>query len=262
MDAIIDMGHPLVKLAQAIDWTFLKREFGAVYTDCPGQPPLPTRLMAGLAMVPGLRQANFNEALIRIKASGRALYTKLLVRDETTQIPTRHRVGGRMTQVERVAGFQKATATTPAKTTGQGILRVAALIVLAGFVTAALIFWLLSQKETADRLLVLYGNIDIREIAVAFNNNGPVTRMLVQEGDRVRRGELIAEMDDRRYVAALEQAEGQMRNQEQVLARLVAGSRPEEIAQAKATMDALSVTYQNDEVIYRRAETLLSPSYS
>lgn len=136
-------------------------------------------------------------------------------------------------------------------------MRGAALAVLAGVVTAGIIFWLLHQEKTADRLLTLYGNIDIREIAVAFNDNGPVTRMLVQEGDRVHKGQLIAEMDDRRYVAALDQAEGQMRNQEQVLARLVAGSRPEEIAQAKATMEALSITYQNDEVIYRRAETLL-----
>ena len=72
----------------------------------------------------------------------------------------------------------------------------------------------------------------------------------------MRRGELIAEIDDTRYKAALDQAEGQMRNQQQVLARMPAGSRPEEIAQAKATMDALSLTYQNDELNYRRAATL------
>src|SRR5215475_8091884 len=51
LDAIIDMDHPLVKLARTIDWTFLEREFGAVYTDGPGQPPLPTRLMAGLGIL-------------------------------------------------------------------------------------------------------------------------------------------------------------------------------------------------------------------
>src|SRR5262249_40960549 len=41
----------LVKLGQAIDWRFLEERFGAVYTDKPGQPPLPTRLMAGLAIL-------------------------------------------------------------------------------------------------------------------------------------------------------------------------------------------------------------------
>jgi IS5 family transposase len=51
LDAIIDMGHALAKLAQTIDWPFLEERFGAVYEDKPGRPPLPTRLMAGLAIL-------------------------------------------------------------------------------------------------------------------------------------------------------------------------------------------------------------------
>ena len=51
LDQIIDMDHELAKLARAIDWRFLEEKFGAVYTDRPGRPPLPTRLMAGLAIL-------------------------------------------------------------------------------------------------------------------------------------------------------------------------------------------------------------------
>src|SRR5260221_673971 len=51
LDQIIDMNHALVKLARTIDWRFLEEKFGAVYTDKPGQPPLPTRLMAGPAIL-------------------------------------------------------------------------------------------------------------------------------------------------------------------------------------------------------------------
>jgi len=51
LDAIIDMNRALVKLARAIDWSFLEEGFGAVYEDRPGRPPLPTRLMAGLAIL-------------------------------------------------------------------------------------------------------------------------------------------------------------------------------------------------------------------
>ncbi|HEV2040655.1 MAG TPA: IS5 family transposase [Casimicrobiaceae bacterium] len=47
-DQIIDMGHPLVRLAERIDWDFLDRRFGSVCTAGPGQPGLPTRLVAGL----------------------------------------------------------------------------------------------------------------------------------------------------------------------------------------------------------------------
>ena len=51
LDQIINLKHELVLLAQAIDWPVLEERFGAVYSDGPGMPPLPTRLMAGLAIL-------------------------------------------------------------------------------------------------------------------------------------------------------------------------------------------------------------------
>jgi IS5 family transposase len=48
LDQIISLHHPLVRLAQEIDWEFLARRFGSVCSAGPGQPPLPTRLVAGL----------------------------------------------------------------------------------------------------------------------------------------------------------------------------------------------------------------------
>src|SRR5580658_145417 len=51
LDQIVDLKHPLAKLARTVDWRFLEEQFGAVYADKPGHPPLPTRLMAGLAIL-------------------------------------------------------------------------------------------------------------------------------------------------------------------------------------------------------------------
>ncbi len=51
LDQIIDLNHAQVKLAPVIDWRFLEDRFGSVYTDGPGSPPLPTRLMAGLTIL-------------------------------------------------------------------------------------------------------------------------------------------------------------------------------------------------------------------
>jgi transposase, IS5 family len=51
LDQIVNLTHPLVKLARTIDWGFLEERFGGVYSDGPGQPPLPTRLMAGLSIL-------------------------------------------------------------------------------------------------------------------------------------------------------------------------------------------------------------------
>jgi IS5 family transposase len=45
---IIDLGHPLVRLAREIDWGFLDQRFASVSPPGPRQPGLPTRLVAGL----------------------------------------------------------------------------------------------------------------------------------------------------------------------------------------------------------------------
>jgi transposase, IS5 family len=51
LEQIIDMGHPLVRLASEIDWSFIDRRFAAVCRAGAGQPPLPTRLVAGLMIL-------------------------------------------------------------------------------------------------------------------------------------------------------------------------------------------------------------------
>ena len=40
-----------MKLSRTIDWSFLEERLGMVYKDKPGRSPLPTRLMAGLAIL-------------------------------------------------------------------------------------------------------------------------------------------------------------------------------------------------------------------
>jgi transposase, IS5 family len=62
LEAIVDPEHALVRLAQTLDWRFLEARFGEVYDDDPGRPPLPTRLMAGLAILKHLHDLS-DEAL-------------------------------------------------------------------------------------------------------------------------------------------------------------------------------------------------------
>jgi len=51
LDEIIDLGHPLVRLPEEVDWDFLDRRFASVCASGPGQPPLPSRLVAGLLIL-------------------------------------------------------------------------------------------------------------------------------------------------------------------------------------------------------------------
>ena len=50
LDQLLDMGHPLVKLAKLVDWVRLEAHFNGIYKE-EGHPPLATRLMAGLHIV-------------------------------------------------------------------------------------------------------------------------------------------------------------------------------------------------------------------
>ena len=51
LDQIINLNHALVKLAKTVSWGAIEAKCGEVYTQGPGMPPLPTRLMAGLAIL-------------------------------------------------------------------------------------------------------------------------------------------------------------------------------------------------------------------
>ena len=51
LEKIINLRHPLVRLAREIDWEFVARRFGSACRAGPGQPPLPTRLVAGLLIL-------------------------------------------------------------------------------------------------------------------------------------------------------------------------------------------------------------------
>jgi transposase, IS5 family len=65
LDQIIDLGHPLVRLAQEIDWGFLDGRFSSVCAPGPGQPGLPTRLVAGLFIVKHMH--NLSDEVLRAR---------------------------------------------------------------------------------------------------------------------------------------------------------------------------------------------------
>jgi len=96
----------------------------------------------------------------------------------------------------------------------------------------------LAAGKRADSELALYGNVDLRQVQLAFNNNERIAAVLVQEGDRVRRGQVLARLDTSRLEPQAAQAEAQAAAQRQVVERLHHGSRPEEIAQARANVES------------------------
>src|SRR4051794_9579233 len=108
------------------------------------------------------------------------------------------------------------------------IVRIVLLIALVG-VGGYLTWWYRERANTTDEL-VLYGNVDLRQVELAFNNSQRIAEVGVQEGDRVRRGDVLARLDVKRLQPQVAQVEAQLAAQQQVVERLHNGSRPEEIA--------------------------------
>ena len=110
---------------------------------------------------------------------------------------------------------------------------------LAALVLAALVLSACSDdRRSGDRSapLTLYGNVDIREVQLAFQDAGRIRALPVDEGARVAGGQVVAELDPTRYQLELQRLNGEVAAQTQVLARLRQGSRPQEVARARAAM--------------------------
>jgi HlyD family secretion protein len=117
-------------------------------------------------------------------------------------------------------------------------LAIGAAVVLA-LAAAGWYWWHVQHPQRDPNVLVLYGNVDLRQVSLAFNASERIARLDVDEGQRVRAGQVLGELDTRTLSLRLDQARAQAEAQRQVLRRLKAGSRPEELAQARANTAAV-----------------------
>lgn len=146
--------------------------------------------------------------------------------------------------------------------TRQKALTMKRLIVLAIFVAifaGAGAWWYLHREAQGDEL-VLYGNVDFRQIALAFNGSERVAEILVEEGDRVKRGQVLGRLDTSRLKPQLAQAQAQAASQAANLERLKNGNRPEDIAQAQANLESAKAEAVNARSQYERQRSLATQS--
>ena len=117
--------------------------------------------------------------------------------------------------------------------------------------------WFFTHQDKGDiTRLVLYGNIDIREADLAFNNSEHIDKLLVNEGDQVHKGQLLATLHKERSQAEYAAAEAKVASQKAVVARLETGSRQEEIRQARADVAAAKAKLIDAETTYQRTRDL------
>ncbi len=105
--------------------------------------------------------------------------------------------------------------------------------------------------------LVLHGNVDIRQVDLGFRVGGRIAEMKLEEGDAVKKGDIIATLDKTPYRNELDSAKAQAAEAEADLAKFRRGNRPQEIEEAKAAVNERESAYNNAQQLADRQKPLV-----
>jgi len=125
LSTLLDQSHPLKVLAEAIDWEFFEREFGALYVERKGRPGLPMRLLVGLHYLKHLYDVSDERAVAGFVENpywqyfcGEEFFVHELPCDPTSLVKWRKRIGpGGMEKLlaETIAAAQRQQALKPSE---------------------------------------------------------------------------------------------------------------------------------------------------
>ncbi len=134
------------------------------------------------------------------------------------------------------------------------IAAVAALLI-AGVATNG--FGLIGKGSNGD--LTLYGNVDIREVDMAFRVGGRISAIDVDEGDKIEPGQMLALIDPAPLDSRLAESDAMIAQARAQLAELMNGSRSQDIGQARARVDAAQAALRKAQQDVDRRQALVEP---
>lgn len=132
-----------------------------------------------------------------------------------------------------------------------------ALVIFVAIAGGIGFLWM-QRADTDDGPLRLYGNVDIREVQLAFRQPGRISEMMFDEGDAITQGIPMALLDDQPYRDALASTEASMQVAQAELAKLRSGLRPQEITQAQEALKQAEAIALHAERDYQRQSSLLT----
>ena len=131
--------------------------------------------------------------------------------------------------------------------------KILAAVLLAGVAVALGWYFLWDGTQGS---LVLYGNVEIRQVDVSFRVDGRIARVLVDEGDSVRAGQELACLDDDLLRQQRDQSAAQLAGQKAQLLRLERGYRTEEVEQARAAVARARAVADNAAINLNRVSAM------
>jgi HlyD family secretion protein len=152
--------------------------------------------------------------------------------------------------------YHNPTKSLPGRRSISTMKRFFKIVILAViFVSVAVLgaWWFIKNKENPSGAeLKVYGNIDIRDANLAFNEQERIARVLVEEGDRVTAGQVLARLQTHRLEAQIREAEAQIAAQKEVVKRFEVGTRWQEIEQVRAEVAATEAKVRNSRLNFER----------
>jgi len=133
-------------------------------------------------------------------------------------------------------------------------IRMAVVLVLLA--AAGSYFYLKRAQSSIARQDIYFGNVDIRDVTLAFRVSGRVETVLKTEGDQVAPGEVMARLDKAPFQLALAQAKAAADVALAQLKNVEAGARREDISQARAVLSERKTALIRAEDTYERIKRL------
>jgi HlyD family secretion protein len=129
-----------------------------------------------------------------------------------------------------------------------------AVVALAVAAAGAAWWWLGAKPESAP--LLLAGNVEVRQVNLGFKVAGRIEHLMVDEGDGVSESQVLARLEKVYFQDSIDQLKAQRDQAKANLAKMTAGNRPEDIAQAEANVREKEATLANAKISFDRAEQL------
>lgn len=145
---------------------------------------------------------------------------------------------------------------------GRRKLRLALVVLVLGlaawFCGKALGLW---GASDGDGTLKLYGNVEIREVELGFRIGGRIEQLLVDEGDKVSPGQVLARLEARPMQDKLASADARLEAATASAVRDVRGNRPQEIAAAEAAVRDAEAALGESRRLHERRKALLDKGF-
>lgn len=125
-------------------------------------------------------------------------------------------------------------------------------------ITVLTLLMLVGCNKKNDNELKFYGNVDVRTVSLAFQVSGRLDSINFEEGQKVKKGDVIATLDNALYKEYLNQINAQIDVQKAQVQKLQKGYRKEDIEKARATMAQKKVLMENAKTTLKRYKKLLA----